>query len=347
MQNRFETMQRTWNQYTRNRRLERSDLADGWGLRGLLASLVLLSATMVQGADDEFQGGLDPQTGAWQILIRPRSYNTLDEWAYTRTHSRLMGNTAAVAPTRNVLPTAPIREPVLEPEKPAVAIEPTLVNLGYSVRGIPIVLHVFGQAPEPTFIFGAIHGSEGNSGELARQLIDHLHEHPTAYQDRCVAIIAAANPDGFARNTRTNLNSVDLNRNFPAKNWKPSEKGRYFGGTDPGSEPETQALIRAVDMLAPACIVTIHAITRGRHGNNYDGPAAGLAELMKTRNGYPVMKTIGYPTPGSFGSWAGVDRQIPTITLELPHDLSGDGSWAENREALLAVIQQGAATTGQ
>ena len=32
---------------------------------------------------------------------------------------------------------------------------------------------------------------------------------------------------------------------------------------------------------------------------------------------YPVEASIGYPTPGSFGTYAGIERQIPTITLEL------------------------------
>jgi hypothetical protein len=26
---------------------------------------------------------------------------------------------------------------------------------------------------------------------------------------------------------------------------------------------------------------------------------------------------MGYPTPGSFGAFAGIDRGVPTITLEL------------------------------
>ena len=30
--------------------------------------------------------------------------------------------------------------------------------------------------------------------------------------------------------------------------------------------------------------------------------------------------SIGYPTPGSFGTWAGVEKKIPTITLELDEE---------------------------
>ena len=42
-----------------------------------------------------------------------------------------------------------------------------------------------------------------------------------------------------------------------------------------------------------------------------------LAEKISEIINYPVESSIGYPTPGSFGTWAGVERNIPTITLEV------------------------------
>jgi protein MpaA len=249
----------------------------------------------------------------------------------------------AVVPLKTDLPTPAVVAPVPVLEQPvtikAVESRPEIVQLGYSVKGIPIVMQIFGQEGPVTLIFGAIHGSEPNSGELARRLLDFLSEHPAAYAGHRVAIIPVANPDGLARNQRLNENKIDLNRNFPAANWAPSKAGMYHGGEKAASEPETQAIIKAVELLNPQRIVSIHAITRGRECNNYDGPAVTLAELMKAKNGYRVAKTIGYPTPGSFGSWAGLDRQIATITLELPHDLSGEESWRIHAEALQAVIR--------
>ena len=35
---------------------------------------------------------------------------------------------------------------------------------------------------------------------------------------------------------------------------------------------------------------------------------------------YPVEASIGYPTPGSFGTYCGVERNIPTITLEMDEE---------------------------
>lgn len=234
-------------------------------------------------------------------------------------------------------PTATVA-PVPAPEPPRVAA-PEVVLLGYSVQGVPITMHVFGTRGRAALIFGAIHGSEPNSGHLARHLLDYLLENPAAYAERRVAVIPVTNPDGLVRTRRLNEHQIDLNRNFPASNWKVTKPGATFGGEKPASEPETQAIIKAVELLEPDRIVSIHAITRGRECNNYDGPGSELAEAMKVQNGYRVAKTIGYPTPGSFGSWAGVDRQIPTITLELPVDLPGEECWKKHRAALLAVIQ--------
>lgn len=228
---------------------------------------------------------------------------------------------------------APAAEVVPQPASPEIVL------LGYSVKGVPITAHVFGTAGRPALIFGAIHGSEPNSGSLARDLLDFLSAHPEACSGRRVAVIPVANPDGLVRNRRLNEHNVDLNRNFPARNWAASKPGSNYGGDKPAAEPETQAIIKAVELLQPDRIVSIHAITNGRECNNYDGPGAELAAAMKSHNGYRVAKTIGYPTPGSFGSWAGIDRQIATITLELPVNLPGNQCWAQHKDALLAVIQ--------
>ena len=157
-----------------------------------------------------------------------------------------------------------------------------------------------------------------------------------------VAILPVANPDGLAARTRTNARGVDLNRNFPASNFDggyAAARPRNNPGPSAASEPETQALIRLIDRLNPRRICSIHSIGQGRQQNNYDGPARPLAELMSRFNHYPASPNIGYPTPGSFGTWAGIDRGIPVITLELPSRTPGPQAWAENRGALLAFIR--------
>jgi protein MpaA len=63
-----------------------------------------------------------------------------------------------------------------------------------------------------------------------------------------------------------------------------------------------------------------------------------LAAVLARYNGYPVQASVGYPTPGSFGSWAGNDLGIPVVTLELPRHNNGEKAWAENRDGLLDVM---------
>ena len=213
------------------------------------------------------------------------------------------------------------------------------LKIGQSTHGEPIMLEMFGNGPERIFIFGGIHGDEPTSAFVARELAALLRGRPELLEGRTVGVLADANPDGLKRRTRHNANGVDLNRNFPALNWTRIMGHGISHGGRPASEPETRAIILAMEMLRPKRVIAIHSARRGRHCNNYDGPARELAVLMTGGNGYPAKATMGYATPGSFGSWSGVDRAIPTITLELPNDLSGPECWQQNREAVLSFIQ--------
>lgn len=135
--------------------------------------------------------------------------------------------------------------------------------------------------------------------------------------------IPCLNPDGLQLNRRTNANNVDINRNFPTKNWGKNEGDNatcddettnYFGGKSAGGEIETRFLIDTINKYTPNLVMTIHAPYKVV---NYDGPAKEIAKKISNIIKYPVEASIGYPTPGSFGTWAGVERDIPTITLEV------------------------------
>jgi murein peptide amidase A len=211
----------------------------------------------------------------------------------------------------------------------------TVVNvLGTSVNGAPIPIERFGTGSINVLILGGIHGDEPESVELTTRLITHLRQHPDACAGRSVLVIAVANPDGYLARKRSNANRVDLNRNFPATNFKPSRRT----STRPADQPETRALLRAIEETQPRLIISIHSMPAPDQCNNYDGPAEAIARLMSQHNGYRVTPTMGYPTPGSMGSYCGSDRGIPIITLELPRGAARERIWRENRDALLAAI---------
>ena len=159
-------------------------------------------------------------------------------------------------------------------------------------------------------VIGVVHGDEPQGEEF---IYKYIKETP----DTKMLYIPCLNPDGKDLNTRVNANGVDLNRNFPTNNWELSPKDKYYGGMAPASEFETKFLINIVERYKPSLILTIHTPYKVV---NYDGDAKDISKKISAITGYPVEESIGYPTPGSFGTWAGVERKIPTITLEIDED---------------------------
>jgi protein MpaA len=217
-------------------------------------------------------------------------------------------------------------------------------TLGYSYQHRPITGYFYlpntpNSARPPAFntvFMGAFHGDEGISTDLLTWFHQHLEAHSPAFE-LPFAIIPTVNPDGLAKASRVNARGVDLNRNFPTQNWqRENEETPYFSGESPASEPETQVIIDFLTRFPPAKIVSLHS---PYEVINFDGPARGLAEAMAQHNGYPVVESIGYPTPGSFGTYAGVERHIPTITLELPEGMPPAKVWKDHQAALWTALQ--------
>lgn len=163
-------------------------------------------------------------------------------------------------------------------------------------------------------VVGVFHGDEPQGKYLIDKYISQNS------QDGNLLFIPCLNPDGLQNNTRTNANGVDLNRNFPTKNWgeDTSAAGErasdYHGGTFPASEIETIFIMDVIEKYKPKLVLTLHA---PYEIVNYDGPAEEIAQNISEIIGYPVEESVGYPTPGSFGTYYGIERELPVITLEL------------------------------
>ena len=72
------------------------------------------------------------------------------------------------------------------------------------------------KAPKKILVISLIHGDETHAGALGRFWMERLMKVDARNSWR---VIPVANPDGVKNKTRTNGNSVDLNRNFPTKDW--------------------------------------------------------------------------------------------------------------------------------
>ena len=189
---------------------------------------------------------------------------------------------------------------------------------GTSYLGLP--LEVWRPRGECTLlVFAAIHGEEPETTYALSRALRQLAE-PS---EHC-AVVLAANPDGLIRGTRGNARGVDLNRNFPSRDWQPNAVTHRSTMEDPsdvllspgesaGSEPETQALMALIKDLTPKAVVALHAPLACID----DANASPLGQRLAQRTGMPLVRDVGYPTPGSFGSWGG-DNGIPVVTYEFP-----------------------------
>jgi murein peptide amidase A len=223
---------------------------------------------------------------------------------------------------------------------PPLIQQPKTAVIGHSVQGRPIYLHHFFQDTSSclnTLFLGVFHGDEGIAGDLLNQLLSAVQQGQLQPpKEKSFAIVPIVNPDGLEQGTRVNANGVDLNRNFPTLDWQEENQDTpYYSGSTAASEPETQAILRLLETHQPSKIITVHSPYRVL---NYDGPGRALADTMSAHSSYPVVESIGYPTPGSFGTYVGKERHIPTITLELPEDEPLQKVWEDNHASLLAAL---------
>lgn len=194
----------------------------------------------------------------------------------------------------------------------------------YSVGGEPILLRDVDVAPGQTergrvLVVGGIHGDELSSVSIVFAWLRALDQ--SSINDYSWRITPSMNPDGVlpSEAQRTNANGVDLNRNFPTPNWDEEAKRywvddtyrnpRRYPGPGPLSEPESRWLVSEIERFAPHVVVAVHApfgIV------DFDGPSRPPPRLGQLR-----LNLLG-TYPGSLGNYAGVQRDIPVLTVELP-----------------------------
>jgi len=188
-------------------------------------------------------------------------------------------------------------------------------QVGVSVQGRPILAASFGSGARRVLVVGGIHGSEFGP-DVAEQFAAWLGANPAAVPSGTrVDVVACANPDGRAAGKKGNAHAVNLNGNFPTRNWKQQQYLATTAGPRPGSEPETQALMR----LLEAGYVRVVSLHSAGGFIDYDGPSGRvLASEVASASGFPVEK-LGPPAlyAGSLGTYVPEHFGIPVLTLEL------------------------------
>jgi protein MpaA len=209
-------------------------------------------------------------------------------------------------------------------------------EIGKSVRGKPLLARTVGDGSRRVYVIGSIHGDEPEGLPVAQALPDLLSgAEPGAVQGAKVRVLLDMNPDGTASGTRGNTRGVDLNRNWPASNYRSDTRH----GSRAMSELETLAAHTDITSFDPDVVIVFHSSHKGPFVN-YDGNEATLAYRFANaaREHDPrwrVVHEMGYPTPGSLGTYAGVDRGTPILTVEFQR---GRDAVTNTRAALAGVL---------
>lgn len=202
-----------------------------------------------------------------------------------------------------------------------------IITGDFSVEGRPILEKIYPPHPPKkpkarVMLIGGIHADELSSISIVFKWMRILNKyHSGLFHWKVIPLL---NPDGLLRNgdaLRVNSNGVDLNRNFPAPDWNANALNNYWvrrTGRNPRrypgpmalSEPESLWLAKEIERFRPDVIVSVHA----PYGVvDFDGPPKGPRKLGKLH-----LNLLG-TYPGSLGNYAGLQKNIPVVTIELKH----------------------------
>ena len=280
--------------------------------------------------------GADPQPGAASATA-PAAKETPTPSPESTTHPAAAASLTPVelttTQTVNELTSTPVSEPAFEPTKqtnPTASYGQSTI-IGYSVNGLPLEVYQFGNGAAERMIVAGIHGGyEWNTVALADELIAYLMENPALVPPEVTLfILRNMNPDGYekARGAagRANANGVDLNRNFDAHWLADWNRDTCFNqvfvtaGPEPGSEPESQAVMAFINSHNIEALINYHSAALGIFpGGIPPGPrsqrlAYALSQLSPYQ--YPP-KDVGCVYSGVMVNWV-VAQNIPAVDLEL------------------------------
>ena len=227
--------------------------------------------------------------------------------------------------------TRPVAQPAADQGRAAPT--PGWKSIGLSVEGRQLLVAESGSGPLRIYLVGGIHGDETEGRSALEAMKDQ------SFVGATIRMVRDLNPDGTAASRRVNARNYDLNRNWPAMNFEPGSTG----GDAPLSEPETRALHQDLRAFQPQLVIVLHSTPTGPLVN-YDGPAAEFASAFTRAaqaygSGWHVQPDMGYPTPGSLGSWLGVDQKVPILTIEFDRGQDEASAAAALRQGLSATIR--------
>lgn len=302
-----------------------------WGLNAIGLAGVLAGATF-------YLANRQPVARALEFPLAPASSPTptpLPQIYYlpTVTPNPLTTPITVFTPTAFVLENGP---------------RPTII--GYSVSSRPLEVYTFGQGEKQVMIVAGIHGGyEWNTIALADELIIYINKHPEIIpSDTKLFILRNMNPDGDARahtvDGRVNDHGVDLNRNFP-ENWQAEwdrdgcwDYTTTTGGTGPGSEPETRAVINFLSTHKVTALISYHSAALGIFpgGEPWEAGSVKFAKALSKVTQYPFPPIdTGCVYTGTLADYA-VSLGADAVDMELRNHRDTD--FSQNLKALKVLL---------
>jgi predicted deacylase len=212
-------------------------------------------------------------------------------------------------------------------------------EIGKSVEGKPIVVTRVGSGRKLAIcLIAGIHGDEKTTSVLVDTIRNEYKADPGLVpKDARLYFLPYSNPDGYAKETRSNARKVDLNRNFPTKNWKkdavsPSSVRKGSGGASPGSEPETASIVawltdtvkREADRVIVISYHSLYPPTGAVQAGyvEYGKPekeSTRIAAFISKETGYKHLDTwvTGEDLTGELLGWC-IPMNILVVDIELP-----------------------------
>lgn len=185
-------------------------------------------------------------------------------------------------------------------------------------------------------VFSLIHGDETHAGSVGRFWLNRLETIEPRNHWRIVPVL---NPDGVKEKTRYNANKVDLNRNFPTKDWDDlaqkywkthtQSNPRRFPGEKSASEPEVKCAIRQIEDFKPDFIISIHTPLNVL---DFDGP-----KVPPPKFSYLPWRSLGH-FPGSLGRFMWFERQTPVLTMELKSSMPSSNKPFEELQDIIGTL---------
>ena len=194
------------------------------------------------------------------------------------------------------------------------------------------------EEEKPFLFIGGVHGDEPEGVFLMESFIEWAKEvYLKGHSLKPWIAVPCLNPDGIAKNERVNGNGVDINRNYPSKDWSPEhEKPRYYPGTKPASEIETQSIVELIEKYKPHTIIHCHS---WKPSVIYTGDMAKeTAKAFSDVSNYVLEPDIGYPTPGSLGQYGFLDCKIGVVCIEEREGAGKEETWNRFKNAFQKIL---------